>query len=103
MSNIRGRSSRNALVHASGKARYLSSQLQFKQHRRYDLGRQAGALDQLVDAARLETHLHKENVVLAGRRRDAALLFSEAKLLEDVLGAFDELRSLFDESVAPLG
>src|SRR5258706_16132273 len=89
----------DALPISSGEAGYFSFQLQPQQNGRYDFGRQAAARDQAVDIAGIETHLVEQVVTRARLRRSRLGYNRSAELLENVLRALDQLRSLFDKRV----
>src|SRR5262245_33050836 len=96
----------DALVSPAGQGRDRAGELQFEQDRRYAIGRQAAALAQGVNIARVVAEVREERVLrvaffrLRGRRRGGRRLLTE--LAEHVLRTLDELCALLDQRVATL-
>src|SRR5258706_6200744 len=94
----------HALELATGKAADDASEFECQQHRRCAIRRQAAAFADRIEVDRIETERGKYGVLVrffVGRYggRDS-LASGGAKLFENVLAAFRQLRALLDEQMA---
>ena len=96
---------REPLVAAARQAGDMSIELQVQQHHGKRIGRQAAPSGEIVESARIETHV-REQIVVPGRAhrllRTRHSGFGEAtpaQLFKHVLRGLDELGALLDQLV----